>query len=162
MPSDHSQSLHELMKRSKWTWSHSLLTNFFPVYYYIHTLYSCIARGGVVVYPMRYGLHMCGTQAKKYTLYKMEVWPGSSGHIRSTLGQGYLNSEQKDRPNSITFGPIAPVLVWTSELMRKYACVRIHWGIEREHRREEGARQKKRSKKGGGIAERHKNIWLRA
>ena len=34
----------------------------------------------------------------------MEVWPGSSGHIRSTLGQGYLNSEQMDRRTENTEG----------------------------------------------------------
>ncbi len=36
-----------------------LFTNFFLVYYYIHTLYNFIARGGAGVYPMRIVHHIC-------------------------------------------------------------------------------------------------------
>ncbi len=36
-----------------------LFTNFFKVYYYIHSLYSFIARDGALVYPMRIKRHIC-------------------------------------------------------------------------------------------------------
>ncbi len=53
------------------------------------------ARGGAGVYPMRIVHHICAVdKSKKYTLYKMQVWPGSSGHIMFTLGRGYLFSTE--------------------------------------------------------------------
>ncbi len=47
-----------------------------------------------MVYPIRIVHNMCGRQAKKYALYKMEVWPGSPGHIRHTLARRYLFSTE--------------------------------------------------------------------
>ncbi len=49
-------------------------------------------------------------------LNRMEVWPGSLGHIRRTLGRGYLLSIKlysSDSPNSITWSTSDPLHYFT-------------------------------------------------